>query len=67
MTPTTLSEAVAAEHVRDLERAAHASRLAALARCCHPSVLRRSAVRAGTALRGLLQRSAGQPAASCCA
>ena len=68
MTPITLSAAVAAEHVRDLERAAHASRLAALARCCHPSQLRRAAARTGTRLRALLQRTSGRPATvACCA
>ena len=67
MTPTTLNAAVAAEHVRDLQRTAHASRLAALARCCHPSRLRQAASRTATALTTLVRRSATPTTASCCA
>ena len=67
MTPTTLSEAVAAEHVRDLQRTAHASRLAALARCCHPSRVRGAASRTVAAFTTLVRRSATPATASCCA
>lgn len=68
MTPTTLTAAAAAEHVRDLQTAARESRLAALARCCHPSQLRRTASRAATAIRTVLAGpSAGPATAGCCA
>ena len=67
MTPTTLNAAVAAEHVRDLQRAASASRLAALARCCRPSQLRRAAATTAGAFRSLVRRSAAPSSAACCA
>jgi hypothetical protein len=37
---STITAALAAEHVRDLQRQAHDARLARLARCCKPSTWR---------------------------
>ena len=43
MTYTSIQAAVAAEHVRDLQREVELTRLARLARCCHPAAWRHAA------------------------
>ena len=45
MLSVNLAASVAAERSRDLTRAVETSRLAALARCCHPSTWRRATQR----------------------
>ncbi len=60
MTSLDLTQAVSAEHIRDLRRAAGRSRLSALARCCRPSTWARAARRTGAAgalLRATLART----------
>ena len=37
---STITAALAAEHIRDLQRQAHVARLTRLARCCKPSTWR---------------------------
>ncbi|HET7358027.1 MAG TPA: hypothetical protein VFJ09_15255 [Nocardioidaceae bacterium] len=37
---STITAALAAEHIRDLQRQAHDARLTRLARCCKPSTWR---------------------------
>jgi hypothetical protein len=43
MTPTSITSAVAAEHIGDLREHACSSRMAALAHCCRPSTWARAA------------------------
>jgi hypothetical protein len=40
MSHPTITAALAAEHIRDLQRQAHHARLARLAHCCKPSTWR---------------------------
>ena len=66
MNPLDTSGILAREMIRDRVELARRSRIAALARCCHPSTWRRAAGRLREATRSL--HRATPPAASvCCA
>jgi hypothetical protein len=72
MNSLNLTAELAAEHARDLRRAAGPARLAALARCCRPSSWRRAHTQltarlnaAPTVVRRALART--QPTTACCA
>jgi hypothetical protein len=70
MTPLDISGALAAERTRDLRHAAHASRLAALARGCRSAAWPRAASRAVTVIARVtpaMRRSQLGPANNLCA
>lgn len=69
MTPLDIGSALAAEHTHDLRRAACASRLVALVRCCQPTVWARTAGRAAAVvsrLHAALRRSQLGPVNNYC-